>query len=108
MSFVRMCFVSTVAVLALAGPPAQAAAPILRDTVCPGKPIQLKRKGQEYTLVIDRASINATSAVLRVQRPNRREEFYTLHNAGERSIATGGSVLRFKPAGDKDHCFDIL
>ena len=88
--------------------PTEAAPPVLRDTVCPGKPLSLKRLGQEYTLLIDRASLSQNAAVLKLQRPNRRDELYTLSGSGERSIATGGTVLRFKPSSDKDNCFEIL
>jgi hypothetical protein len=109
MSSVFRAVVAAVFVLTpLMSLPAQAAAPVLRDTVCPGKPLSLKRLGQEYTLLIDRASLNQNAAVLKLQRPNRREELYTLYSSGERTIATGGTVLRFKPSGDKDSCFDIL
>ncbi|MSP87718.1 MAG: hypothetical protein EXQ92_02730 [Alphaproteobacteria bacterium] len=88
--------------------PAKAAPTVLRDTVCPGKPVSLKRLGQEYTLLIDRASLSQSGATLKLQRPNRRDELYTLYGTGERTIATGGTVLRFKPSSDKDNCYEIL
>lgn len=109
MSSVFHAVITAVFVLmSLVSIPAQAAPPVLRDTVCPGKPVSLNRLGQQYTLLIDRASLSQNAAVLKLQRPNRREELYTLYSSGERTIATGGTVLRFKPSGDKDSCFDIL
>ena len=104
----RLVLVIAMASVTLVTAPSEAAAPIIRDTVCPGEPLQLKRAGQEYTLVIDRQTLNQSSAVLKLQRPNRKQESYTLRNAGERAIATGGSVLRFRASSDKDNCFEIL
>ena len=49
--------------------PAEAAPPVLRDTVCPGKPISLNRLGQQYTLLIDRASLSQNAAVLKLLAP---------------------------------------
>ena len=105
---VRFVIVALVAFGALASMPAHAANAMLRDMVCPGKPISLTRLGQEYTVQIDRASLTQSAAVLKLQRPNRKEEFYTLHTTSEKAIATGGSVLRFKPSHDKDSCFEVL
>lgn len=88
---------------------AEAAAPaVLKDTVCPGKPTTLSRKGTSIKLAIDRAAFTQDGAVLRLQRDNRKDETYLLHATGERMIAVPGVVLRLKPSTDKGNCFEVL
>ncbi len=88
---------------------AEAAVPnVLKDTVCPGKPIVLKRLGVSYKLQIDQEGFTQKSLVLKLQPENRKEQAYQLHASGERTVAAGNAVLRVKPSSDKGNCFVVL
>lgn len=88
---------------------AEAAVPnILKDIVCPGKPIVLKRLGVSYKLQIDQEGFTQKSLVLKLQPENRREQAFQIHASSERTIAAGNAVLRVKPSSGKGNCFEVL
>lgn len=88
---------------------AEAAMPSgLKDIVCPGKPIVLKRQGVSYKLKIDQEGFTQNSLVLKLQPENRKEQAYQIHASGERTVVAGSAVLRVKPSSDKGNCFEVL
>ena len=88
---------------------AEAAMPsALKDIVCPGKPIVLKRLGVSYKLQLDQEGFTQKSLVLKLQPENRKEQAYQIHATGERTVAAGNSVLRVKPSSNKGNCFEVL
>jgi hypothetical protein len=88
---------------------AEAATPsALKDIVCPGKPIVLKRLGASHKLRIDQEGFSQKSLVLKLQSENRKEQAYQIHASAERTIAAGNAVLRIKPSAEKGNCFEVV